>query len=135
MVFHRCCYWRGMVTLGLLGERMSLPQNIPPLNPDRLPHTPIVSTDTGQIGAMGKDIARAWLHVRDALKRTSARKLSVRIGISRRSLQRFLKYGMVGKESLAKLADWGRTHRIRKPRNRKDKRIFPCPGHWIADTI
>ena len=55
-------------------------------------------------------------------------------GVSVGYLSMFLNGYEVGPRIIFKLRKFLRI-RDRKPRQKKDKRIFPCPGHWIADTI
>jgi len=113
---------------------MSLPQNILPLNSDPVQNC----SKRGKVERSTHYLPQARIRELLATKRkdgiVSLSDISKESGISRGYLSMFLSGYEVGQKIILKLRDYLKIPK-RKPRDKKDKRIFPGPGYWYQDAI
>jgi len=116
-----------MVAHGLAGERMSLPQNILPFKSN-----PLQNRSKGSKSSQAR--IRGLLSAKLKDGEFSLSGASRGSGVSVGYLSMFLNGYEVGPRIIFKLRKFLRI-RDRKPRLKKDKRIFPGPGYWYQDAI
>lgn len=107
---------------------MSLPQNIYPLTPN-------------PVKKRSNELDREYIRVRQRITaglkdgRFSLRGVAQKTGVSYGYISMFLKGFQVSPRILRRIKIGLKMTLSPKPRNRKDKRIFPGPGYWIKDAI